>query len=45
MLNVFKKTASTSVAKIDPLGIEITIEKGERLLSSALKQGVKWPHR
>ena len=45
MLNVFKKTASTSVAKIDPLGIEIMIEKGERLLSSALKQGVKWPHR
>ena len=45
MLNVFKKTASKNIAKIDPLEIEITIERGERLLSSALKQGVNWPHR
>ena len=45
MLKAFKKTAATSVAKIDPLEIEISIERGERLLSSALKQGVKWPHR
>jgi len=45
MLNAFKKIASTSVVKIDPLEIEIPIERGERLLSSALKQGVKWPHR
>ena len=45
MLNVFRKAASTSVAKIAPLEIEITIERGDRLLSSALNQGVKWPHR
>ena len=45
MLNVFRKAASTSVARIDPLEIEITIERGDRLLSSALDQGVKWPHR
>ena len=41
MLNVFKKASSTSVARIDPMEIEITIEKGDRLLSSALDQGVK----
>ena len=45
MLGVFKKTASTYAARIEPFGIEITIPKGERLLSSALTQGVKWPHR
>ncbi len=45
MLNVFKKVASSSVARIDPLEIEIKIERGDRLLSSALEQGVKWPHR
>ena len=45
MLNVFKKVTSSNVARIDPLEIEITIERGDRLLSSALDQGVKWPHR
>lgn len=45
MLGVFKKTAATYAARIEPFGIEITIPKGERLLSSALTQGVKWPHR
>ena len=45
MLNVFRKAASTSLARIDPFEIEITIERGDRLLSSALDQGVQWPHR
>tara|TARA_Y100001970_G_scaffold140726_1_gene173294 strand:- start:17617 stop:17946 length:330 start_codon:yes stop_codon:yes gene_type:complete len=45
MLNVFKKAPTTSVARIDPLEIEIRVERGDRLLSSALGQGVEWPHR
>lgn len=45
MLNVFKKVVPTQIAKLEPFGVEIAIEKGERLLSAALRQGLDWPHR
>ena len=45
MLNIFrKKTKEFEVELLDEI-IKFNVMSGENLLSSALSQGLKWPHK
>tara|TARA_B110000263_G_C15191905_1_gene456449 strand:+ start:300 stop:623 length:324 start_codon:yes stop_codon:yes gene_type:complete len=45
MFNLFKKKQTSYKAKLIPCNIEITVDSGDTLLSSALSQEIRWPHR
>ena len=45
MFNIFKKRKITFTVKLEPSNIELLLKPGENLLSTALSQGIAWPHK
>jgi xylene monooxygenase electron transfer component len=45
MFNIFKKKDLKFNVKLEPSNKEIVLKSGENLLTVALAQGIKWPHK
>jgi xylene monooxygenase electron transfer component len=45
MFNIFKKKVLNFNVNLEPSNKEIVLKPGENLLTVALAQGIKWPHK
>lgn len=45
MFNIFKKKDLKFNVRLEPSNKEIVLKAGENLLTVALAQGIKWPHK
>tara|TARA_B110000305_G_scaffold116846_1_gene131218 strand:+ start:542 stop:847 length:306 start_codon:yes stop_codon:yes gene_type:complete len=45
MFNIFKKKDLKFNVRLEPSNKEIVLKVGENLLTVALAQGIKWPHK
>ena len=45
MFNIFKKKDLRFNVRLEPSNKEIVLKAGENLLTVALAQGIKWPHK
>ena len=45
MFNILKKKKIIYTVKLEPSNIELLLKPGENLLSTALSQGIAWPHK
>ncbi len=44
-LKSFQRQVTNHIVQIEPFNAKISVEKGQKLLTAALEQGVEWPHR
>jgi CDP-4-dehydro-6-deoxyglucose reductase len=45
IFNIFKKNDLKFNVRLEPSNKEIVLKAGENLLTVALAQGIKWPHK